>query len=351
MFLNSTNRIIGLDVLRSIAILLVLYQHSIFLISSPNELYQIRIDGVSIFFVLSGFLIGNILIKTFSESAKLKAIFRFFIFRWTKTLPSYYFVLIFIYFYFLFTKQNLSDFSLNYIVFTQNLFCKHPEFFKEAWSLSIEEWFYIIFPIISFLMVYFYKKVKLTIIYLSIIFILFSTFMRLFHYSQNEHLVVNEILRKIVLYRFDSIIFGVICACAYFYYPKKWNSYKFLFLFIGFILLIIFEIGITIYPPFYFSLESLIIVCFLPYLSIFKEFNLTILNFIFSFISKISYSLYLVNLTIVQIIFMPVLKKYVSFLYPVEYLQYIYFWVLTFIFAFLLNKFIEKPFLKLRNKF
>lgn len=73
MFLNSTNRIIGLDVLRSIAILLVLYQHSIFLISSPNELYQIRIDGVSIFFVLSGFLIGNILIKTFSESAKLKA--------------------------------------------------------------------------------------------------------------------------------------------------------------------------------------------------------------------------------------------------------------------------------------
>ena len=66
---GSHKRIFGLDFLRAFAIFSVLLSHSSFLL---NEQWQKWIgwfvfDGVSMFFVLSGFLIGGILIKTLEK--------------------------------------------------------------------------------------------------------------------------------------------------------------------------------------------------------------------------------------------------------------------------------------------
>ncbi len=59
---SSPNRIFGLDLLRAFAILTVLVTHSDTWVSKKFTFfyeYIARFDGVSVFFVLSGFLIGG----------------------------------------------------------------------------------------------------------------------------------------------------------------------------------------------------------------------------------------------------------------------------------------------------
>jgi peptidoglycan/LPS O-acetylase OafA/YrhL len=94
--------------MRALAILLVLFGHSFnfFKHWKRVEIFDLNIwnmivmfingfDGVDLFFVLSGFLIGGILIKIFdSDDWDLDAIFHFWSRRWLRTIPAYFFVLL-----------------------------------------------------------------------------------------------------------------------------------------------------------------------------------------------------------------------------------------------------------------
>ena len=157
ILLSGKDRVIGLDILRSIAILLVMFEHGNSLLPYQLTKYftlpRPSIDGGSIFFVLSGFLIGGILLKIINTSDYTKKdILNFWIRRWMRTIPAYYFVLlILVLFQFLFTK-DIGHFDFRYFIFSQNLYQPHPLFFPEAWSLSIEEWFYLLFPILTYLL-------------------------------------------------------------------------------------------------------------------------------------------------------------------------------------------------------
>ena len=67
---NNTIRNFGLDLFRTLAILLVVLSHGKFLLNGTvleNFPYVKMLDGVDLFFVLSGFLIGGILLKSSSE--------------------------------------------------------------------------------------------------------------------------------------------------------------------------------------------------------------------------------------------------------------------------------------------
>ncbi|HEX7914772.1 acyltransferase family protein, partial [Rudaea sp.] len=82
----------GLDAWRALAILLVLVGHASFwFLPLTRELdvwYSLAFLGVELFFVLSGFLIGGILIDKFrSGSFHLR---QFWIRRWLRTLPNYF---------------------------------------------------------------------------------------------------------------------------------------------------------------------------------------------------------------------------------------------------------------------
>ena len=138
----------GLDAWRASAILLVLVGHaSFFFLPLTRELdvwYSLAFLGVELFFVLSGFLIGGILIGEFrSGTFRLK---QFWTRRWLRTLPNY----------FLFLALNIvlyramfgvwPQFGL-FVVFLQNFAWPHPPMFSEAWSLSIEELFYLMAPL------------------------------------------------------------------------------------------------------------------------------------------------------------------------------------------------------------
>ena len=78
----NENRIYGLDILRAFAILFVVIGHgTVFL---PERMQSISnfivFDGVSVFFVLSGFLIGGILIKLLeNKGASIKSLLNFWV--------------------------------------------------------------------------------------------------------------------------------------------------------------------------------------------------------------------------------------------------------------------------------
>src|SRR5690349_15649345 len=87
-------RIIGFDFLRSIAIFLTLCRHSL---AHSNIFWQIGWMGVHLFFILSSYLIANILFTEYYKSGKIN-FFRFFIRRSLKIYPLYYlFILISVY--------------------------------------------------------------------------------------------------------------------------------------------------------------------------------------------------------------------------------------------------------------
>jgi peptidoglycan/LPS O-acetylase OafA/YrhL len=79
-------RIYGLDILRAVAILDILIGHSLTHANIDFGLF----DGVNLFFVLSGFLIGKILIKNMEREFTIKSLYTFWYRRWMRTLPAYF---------------------------------------------------------------------------------------------------------------------------------------------------------------------------------------------------------------------------------------------------------------------
>src|ERR1700676_3766910 len=92
----ESNRVPGLDIFRSIAILLVLACHFSLcgVMTGPmteNIRFWLGILGVQLFFVLSGFLIGSILIRDLSaRGVGFQQVRHFWARRWFRTLPNYY---------------------------------------------------------------------------------------------------------------------------------------------------------------------------------------------------------------------------------------------------------------------
>ncbi len=104
--------------------------------------------GVQLFFSLSGFLIGRILIDL-SDSADFSTWFRFMVRRWLRTLPLYWIVLSIL----VLLSNDGSDMHRDYpklLTLTQNIFSTPTETFGVAWSLAVEEIFYLTFSAIMF---------------------------------------------------------------------------------------------------------------------------------------------------------------------------------------------------------
>lgn len=78
----------GLDLIRAISIALVIIDHRF------DIMFEIGTVGVQIFFILSGFLIGQILLKDFKNGSNGATILKFWKRRWFRTIPLYYLVLI-----------------------------------------------------------------------------------------------------------------------------------------------------------------------------------------------------------------------------------------------------------------
>lgn len=368
--LQEDKRIFGLDVMRASAILMVLFSHLSFII--PMNMGIIRqltslfgFLGVEIFFVLSGFLIGKILYEmvVLKEAFLWIDLLRFLKRRWLRTFPNYFLVL-FATILIAKTLEYPIVESWKYFFFIQNLATPMPSFFPESWSLSIEEFAYVLLPLflwMGFKATRFKNKSLLFLwIVLGLVFIFIGTKYWYFLTTNNTTLIQwNVALKAVVLYRLDSIFIGVLFSWLYFNCLKFWKQYKLVCLGIGLLLLLLmfvgvgfFAIQIETYPFFwnvlYLPLTSLAFALFLPFASEWNRSSALIKTPI-TFVSKISYAIYLIHYSILfQLMhhfFNP--EQYNNsqlFGYACCYLT------ITFLFSWILYRFYEKPFMGLRGQ-
>ena len=151
--MNSTNRLPGLDLLRSIAIVWVMLFHS-FLLGGlgPNWSWLSRYGwmGVDLFFVLSGFLIGTQVLAPISQGRRL-SFGDFYMRRAFRILPAYLAVLAIYLCWPGFGEAAGMEPWWKFLTFTMNLTIDYARnsAFSHAWSLCVEEHFYWLFPLLA----------------------------------------------------------------------------------------------------------------------------------------------------------------------------------------------------------
>lgn len=358
------HRIFGLDILRMLAIMFVVISHTPTLL--PPSVYTFLeyfiFDGVCIFFVLSGFLIGNIIIRSVEKNGFSRAeLFNFWIRRWFRTLPNYYlFVLILA----VLSKLFVGGFPLKgvfpFLFFCQNLFHVNDFFFGESWSLSVEEWFYLSTPLILFCCVNIFKiKFKKSLLIVSVLLLLFYTFLRYYMY-RNGQLYEMIDYRRVVIMRIDNLMYGVIGAYISYYYQDFWKKYKYQFFIAGIVLVSIWKVLSYVYPDInsfyyvniFYPLFCTSIFCLLPLMSQYTLKKYNVIATAITYISLISYSLYLIHYSLIKKL---LIDHIFSFIFAGDYLEaYIlkntFYWGASLFGAFLIYKYFEIPTTKLRDR-
>lgn len=145
----------GLDNLRALAIALVfMYHYMVFVSGEPTFGWASSVGwvGVDLFFVLSGYLIGNQLFAGFVARREL-SLSRFYARRALRTWPVFWLVLAA---YFIFPDAmggKPPPLLWKFLTFTQNFQLQPGTAFSHAWSLCIEEQFYLVLPLVVLLAV------------------------------------------------------------------------------------------------------------------------------------------------------------------------------------------------------
>ena len=152
--INFRNDINGL---RAIAVMSVVVYHA------DVELFKGGWLGVDIFFVISGYLISNIIISELNEGSFTFK--NFYLRRVRRILPALFSTLILTlpFAYFLLTSKAMIEYTrslLSSVFFYANYYFMNLDFYNaepakfipllHTWSLAIEEQFYIIFPLFCF---------------------------------------------------------------------------------------------------------------------------------------------------------------------------------------------------------
>lgn len=146
---KSFNRIPSLDGLRTLSISLVLVAHLFHSFGLPDTLNLGNL-GVRFFFVISGFLITGLLLNELGKKGKI-SLSRFYFRRTFRIFPPYYFFLAIM---FLLTLLNVYAIPLKSFFYStfyvSNYFDPVDWNLGHTWSLSVEEQFYLLFPVILY---------------------------------------------------------------------------------------------------------------------------------------------------------------------------------------------------------
>lgn len=314
---HSNKKIFGLDFLRAIAIILVFLWHYR-RYGCPDWLTGIAKfgwTGVDLFFVLSGYLIGGQLFNKIANSQPISA-YEFYFKRFFRIIPAYIVVLILYYSIPAFNEKDAISPLWKFLTFTMNFGLDYQNLgaFSHAWSLCIEEQFYLIFPILIISL----SKIKadnkallilLGLFALGIIVRIYSwqTFVSPIYADKENMALIGNTYSKYVYYptynRLDGLLVGVAIALLFSFRPKTRDSLmkKGNYLFgLGIIILTAtyficqdqfsFHTAVLSYPLVSIGYGFLVIAalssnCFI------NKFNFKI----FSFLATISYSVYLTH--------------------------------------------------------
>ena len=335
-------RIPSLDGFRAISIILVLISHCAFLPSFPRAIVEVASQGkvgVTVFFVISGFLITSLLLIEDSKNNKvnLKA---FYIRRSFRILPVFFLYVVFILVWRNFENLGITGNNILHVfTFTVN-FDEHKNWFLgHIWTLSVEEQFYLMWPVIFIL---FRKRLK-TVLVLMLV---YSCICRVIDYKFPMY--SNIALAPFFIYA-DAILIGVLGSVLHFENPemlknKAFSTYWLQLLALGIFVFFVYCAGYGKLPfislPIGHTLVSaaalFLIMC---YIAPKKNLFYKLLNSrVMIHIGVLSYSIYLWQEFFFvgepKFSFLRILPLNIVFIYIVALASY-YFW--------------ETPFLKLRK--
>lgn len=151
---SRARRILGLDLLRALAVLLVIGRHLAppgadcpYALRKPLQLWQRGgWIGVDLFFVLSGFLVAGLLFREYRRRGSLE-LPRFYLRRGLKIYPAFYVFLVLT----MFTASlaGLPPLATSTSLASECCFLQSyiPGVWNHTWSLAVEEHFYLLLPL------------------------------------------------------------------------------------------------------------------------------------------------------------------------------------------------------------
>ncbi|WP_313804478.1 acyltransferase [Flavobacterium sp.] len=359
---NTSNRIFGLDVLRAGSIMMVLFSHSSVIYPESHGVLSKLKDlsgffGIELFFGLSGFLIGSSMFKLFVYGEyRFRDVKDFLLRRLFRILPSYYLVLLINLGIFLWFSFSIDE-IWKYFLLLQNINRPIPAFFPESWSLPVKEIGYVIaLALLLLVLLIFSRLSRKKLFFIVIAFLISISFLAKIYYhfnSDNLSLAVwSQSVRSVVLYRLDSVLFGVLFGCFYLEFPAFFKNHRLLFVVLGFLFFVLFILGLAYFGlrlenaawfwnVFVLPFASLIVLLFFPMLLHWEKGSI-VLEKPVKFFCDISYSVYLIHYSIVLFLLMQIfdLKSFSSLelnLFTFGYLA------LTIGLSYLFYRYFEKP--------
>jgi peptidoglycan/LPS O-acetylase OafA/YrhL len=234
---QAINRVPEWDGIRGVAILIVVFYHFIYGAVSYNTggisgfiraVFPLGWSGVDLFFVLSGFLIGGILMDQHESGNYFKT---FYLRRVCRIVPLYFvWLILFLILRLVVSRGNSLDwrsavfdreiprFPLwGYFLFLQNLYTAKTMLFGSpwlaaTWSLAVEEQFYLLLPLVLWLIRP--KQRFLILAFLIVLVPVSRTLFYLYHSSTFFYVLLP--------FRADALLLGTLCA--YLLREPRWRS-------------------------------------------------------------------------------------------------------------------------------
>ena len=234
----NSNRLPQLDFLRTLAILLVFLIH----VKLDNGEWWFGVVaasgwiGVDLFFVLSGYLIASQLLKIQTKENKIPLV-PFYIKRAFRIWPSFFVVLWGYLVYPNFDPTGRLPEVWRFFTFTQNFGLDYEVSgtFTHAWSICVEEHFYLLLPLIF---IFTYKRLSLRGAALVIgSFFIFEAVLRGILWNQHlaalylsgDKKLLAKLFTKIIYYptycRLDGLLAGVSVALISIRAPDLWEKF------------------------------------------------------------------------------------------------------------------------------
>eukprot|EP01093_Parvamoeba_rugata_P011559 TRINITY_DN318_c0_g1_i2.p1 TRINITY_DN318_c0_g1~~TRINITY_DN318_c0_g1_i2.p1 ORF type:complete len:249 (-),score=20.74 TRINITY_DN318_c0_g1_i2:305-1051(-) len=238
-----------------------------------------------------------------------------------------------------------------------------PSFFVESWSLSIEEFAYIIGPLLLYFTLFIKTELSKSKQFLCVTFLIILIFiLTKWFYAINDDVKTmhhwNSHLKAVLIYRIDAIYYGVFAAYISIVKPKFWKQSKYIALGLSVLSLGVINIAVplqyifiethsTFWNFWYLPLNSIAILLALPMLSELKKAPKLISRPI-TFISLTSYAIYVLHYSIILQLMkynLPTdnLPKFDILIYILTYLS------LTLICAYFVYRLFERPLTNLRD--
>jgi peptidoglycan/LPS O-acetylase OafA/YrhL len=230
-------RIKQLDVLRGLAILLVLGRHPVF--EPPDSGFwgtfgqvwkHVGWTGVDLFFVLSGFLIGGLLFNEFTRTSSLD-IRRFLIRRAFRIWPGYIalllFMLLVVPFYHpggaLFTNSERFVALAPHFLHLQNYLGNVQ---LHTWSLAVEEHFYLFLPFLLFVLFRFSSSTTRLFTLVTVAAATLAITCLALRLITAPHTPLTDLAWRLnpSHLRMDSLFFGVFLSAFYHLRPNEFSA-------------------------------------------------------------------------------------------------------------------------------